>query len=102
MNKLTKMVNYIFIDGITAKNAAKVSYIHVSKNHDIVQFIIFDWSRTFVNHLWEQLITKFGIKKTFPRVTTHKLMDKRKYWIPFSNNIIGPTLIFLQNDWASW
>ena len=58
VNKLNKMVKCIFIDGITAKDAANVFYIHIWKNLDLFTLIIIDWGRTFANYFLEPIITK--------------------------------------------
>ena len=50
INKLNKIVNCIFMDGITTEDAAKAFYIHILKNHDLFNFIIFDWGRTFLKY----------------------------------------------------
>ena len=41
IDKLSKMVKCIFMDGITVKNAAKAFYTHIWKNHGLFSFIIF-------------------------------------------------------------
>ena len=64
INKLNKMVKYIFMDGITAKKNKTFLYSRL-ENSRFFYSIIFDRGRIFVNHLWEQLITKFGIKLDF-------------------------------------
>ena len=65
VNRLSKMVKCVFMDGITAKDAAKVFYIHVWKNHGLFNFIIFDRRRPFVNHFCEQLFTRLRISADF-------------------------------------
>ena len=40
VNKLNKIVKCIFMDGVTAKDAAKTSYFHIWKNHDFFNFMI--------------------------------------------------------------
>ena len=65
VNKLNKMVQCIFMDGITVKKAAKVFYIHICKNHGFFNIIIFDRGRTFINYFWDQLVTELGIKTDF-------------------------------------
>ena len=68
VNCLNKMFKCTFINGIRAKDAAKVFYIHVWKNHGLFNFIIFDRGRPFVNHFWEQLITRFKISANLSTV----------------------------------
>ena len=94
VNKLYKMVKCIFMDSITIKNTAKAFYDYIWKNHGFFSFANFDRGRTFVSYFWDKLITRFVIKKTFPRLTTEKLMDKRKFWNSFSSNILKLTSIF--------
>ena len=53
------------MDGITAKDAAKAFYTHIGKNHGLLNFIISDRGRTFVNYFWDQLTTRLGIKTEF-------------------------------------
>ena len=55
VDRLSKMVKCIFIDGITAKDAARAFYIHVWKDHGLPSSIISDRGRPFVSHFWEQL-----------------------------------------------
>ena len=62
VDRLSKMVKYIFMDGITVKDAAKTFYIHIWKNDGLFSSIIFDRGRTFVSYFWDQLITRLGIK----------------------------------------
>ena len=45
VNKLNNLIQCIFMDRITAKNAAKTIYIHVWKNHGFLNFILFDRGR---------------------------------------------------------
>ena len=68
VDRLSKMVKYIFMDGITVKDAAKTFYIHIWKNHRLFSSIIFDRGRTFVSYFWDQLITRLGIKTDFSTV----------------------------------
>ena len=76
MDRLSKMMKCIFVDGITAKDAARVFYIHVWKDHGLPNFIIFVWGRPFVSHSWEQLITRLRISADFP-TTYHPETDGR-------------------------
>ena len=52
IERLSKMVKCIFMDGITIKNAARAFYIHVWKDHGLFNFIISNRVRPFVNHFW--------------------------------------------------
>ena len=56
VDRLNKMVKCIFMDGITTKNAVNVFYIHVWKDHGLLNFIIFDRGRPFVNQFWVILL----------------------------------------------
>ena len=74
MERLNKIVKCIPMDGMTIKNAAKVFYIHVWKNHGLFNFIISNQERPFVNHFWEQLITTLKISTNFS-TTYHPKID---------------------------
>ena len=76
VNRLNKMFKYIFMDWITAKDAAKAFYIHVWKNHGLFNFIIFDRGPPFVNHFLEQLITSLG-KSAYFSTTYHPEIDNQ-------------------------
>ena len=73
MDRLNKMVKCIFTDGIIIKNIARVFYIHVWKDHGLFNFVISNWGRPFVNHFWEQLITRLGISADFSTVYHPKI-----------------------------
>ena len=62
VDRLSKIVKCIFMDGITVKDAAKAFYIHIWKNHGLFSFIISDRGRTFVSYFWDQLTTRLEIK----------------------------------------
>ena len=61
VNRLNKIIKYIFINVITAKDAVKTFYSHVWKDHGLFNFIIFGRGRPFVSHFWEHLITRVKI-----------------------------------------
>ena len=68
VNRLSKIVKCIFMDGITAEDAARVFYFYVWKNHGLFSFIIFHRGRPFVSYFWEQITTRLGISADFSTV----------------------------------
>ena len=49
-DRLTKMVKYILMDGITAEDTAKAFYLHIWKDYNLLSSIVTDWGTQFNNH----------------------------------------------------
>ena len=101
INKLSKMVKYIPIDGITAKDAAKAFYTHIWKNHGLFNFIIFDWGRTFVSYFCDQLTTRLGIKTDLFTAYHPETDGQTEILNSILEQYLKAYVNFLQNDWAS-
>ena len=102
VDRLSKMVKCILMDGITVKDAAKAFYIHIWKNHGLFNFIISDRGRTFVSYFWDQLISRFGIKADLSTVY-HPETDGQTEILNFIlEQYFKAYVNFLQNDWVSW
>ena len=100
VNRLNKMIKCIFMDGITAKNAAKVFYIHVWKIHGLFDFIIFNRGRPFVNHFWEQLITRLKISADLS-TAYHPETDGQTEIMNFVfEQYFRAYVNYFQNDWV--
>ena len=102
IDRLSKMVKCIPMDGITAKDAAKAFYIHIWKNHGLPNFIISDRGRTFVSYFWDQLTTRFGIKADFSTAYHPETDGRTEILNSFFEQYLRAYVNFLQNDWASW
>ena len=102
MDRLSKMVKCILMDGITAKDAARAFYIHVWKDHGLPNSIIFDRGRPFVSHFWEQLTTRLRISADLS-TTYHPKTDNQKEIINFVFEQYLRTYVnYFQVDWVFW
>ena len=90
------------MDVVTAKNAAKVFYIHVWRNHGFFKFIIFDWGRLLVNHFWEQLITRLKILATFSPIYDPGTDGQTEIMDFVFEQYLKAYVNYFQNDWAFW
>ena len=102
MDRLSKIVKFILMDGITANDAAKAFYIHVWKNHGFPNFIIFDRGRPFVNYVWEQLITRLGISADLSTVYHPKIDGQTEIMNFVFEQYFRTYMNYFQNDWAFW
>ena len=102
MDRLSKMVKCIFMDGITAKDAARVFYIHFLKDHGLPNFIIFDRGRPFVSHFWEQLTTRLGISADLSTVYHPKTDGQTEIMNFLFEQYLRTYMNYFQNDWAFW
>ena len=102
VNRLNKMVKCIFMDGITIKDAAKAFYIHIWKNHGLLNFIISDRGRTFVSYFWYQLTTRFGIKADLSTAYHPKTDRQTEILNSILEQYFKAYVNFLQNDWDFW
>ena len=102
VNRLSKMVKCIFMDGITAKDAAKAFYIHIWKNHGLPSFIISDRGRTFVSYFWDQLTTRLGIKADLSTAYHPETDGQTEILNSIFEQYLKAYVNFPQNDWASW
>ena len=102
INKLSKMVKCVFMDGITAKDAAKAFYIHIWKNHGFLNFIIFYRGRTFVSYFLDQLITRFGIKTDLSTVYHPETDGQTEILNSIFEQYFRAYVNFLKNDWVFW
>ena len=102
MDRLSKMVKCILIKGITAKDAARVFYIHVWKDHVLPNSIIFDRGRPFVNHFWEQLITRLGISADLSTAYHPKTDGQTEIMNFVLEQYLRTYVNYFQNDWAFW
>ena len=96
------MVKCIFMDGITAKDAAKAFYIYIWKNHGLFNFIISDRSRTFVSYFWDQLITRLGIKTDLSTAYHPETDGQTEILNSIFEQYFKAYVNFLQNDWVFW
>ena len=96
------MVKCIFMDGITAKDAARAFYIHVWKNHGLHSSIISDRGRPFVSHFWEQLTTRLGISADLSTAYHPETDDQTEIMNFVLEQYLRTYVNYLQNDWASW
>ena len=102
VNRLSKMVKCIPMDGITAKDAAKAFYIHIWKNHGLFSFIISDRGRTFVSYFWDQLTTRLGIKADLSTAYHPETNGQTEILNSILEQYLKVYVNFLQVDWASW
>ena len=102
INRLSKMVKCILMDGITAKDAAKAFYTHIWKNHGLPSSIISDRGRTFVNYFWDQLITRLGIKADLSTAYHPETDGQTEILNSILEQYLRAYVNFLQNDWAFW
>ena len=102
VDRLSKMVKCIIMDGITVKNAAKAFYTHIWKNHGLPNSIISDRGRTFVSYFWDQLTTRLGIKTDFSTAYHPKTDGQTKILNSIFEQYLKAYVNFLQNDWVSW
>ena len=102
VDRLSKMVKCILMDGITAKDAAKAFYIHIWKNHGLPNSIIFDRGRTFVSYFWDQLITRLGIKADLSTAYHPETDGQTEILNSIFEQYLKAYVNFLQNDWAFW
>ena len=100
-DRLSKMVKCIPMDGITAKDAAKVFYIHIWKNHGLLSSIIFDRGRTFVNYFWDQLTARLGMKTNLSTAYLLEMDGQTEILNSILEQYLKTYVNFLQNDWAS-
>ena len=102
MDRLNKIVKYIFMDGITVKNVARVFYIHVWKNHGLFNFIISNRGRPFVNHFWGQLITKLKISIDFSTIYHPETENQTKKMNSVFEQYFKAYVNYFQNDCVLW
>ena len=102
VDRLSKMVKCILMDGITAKDAAKAFYTHIWKNHGLPSSIISDRGRTFVSYFWDQLITRLGIKADLSTAYHPETDGQTEILNSILEQYLRAYVNFLQNDWASW
>ena len=102
IDRLSKMVKCIFMDGIIAKDVAKAFYIHVWKNHGLPNFIISDRGRMFVNYFWDQLITRLGIKANLSTAYHPEIDGQTEILNSILEQYFKAYVNFLQNDWFFW
>ena len=102
MDRLSKMVKCIPMDGITAKDAARAFYIHVWKDHGLPSSIISYRGRPFVNHFWEQLITRLGISANLSTVYHSETDDQTEIMNFVLEQYLRAYVNYFQNDWAFW
>ena len=101
IDRLSKMVKCIFMDGITAKDAAKAFYTYIWKNHGLPNSIISDRGRTFVNYFWDQLTTRLGIKTDLSTAYHPETDGQTEILNSIFEQYLKTYVTFLQNDWAS-
>ena len=101
VDRLSKMVKCIPMDGITAKDAARAFYIHVWKDHGLFSSIIFDRGRPFVSHFWEQLITRLGISADLSTAYHPKTDGQTEIMNFVLEQYLRTYVNYLQDDWAS-
>ena len=99
MDRLSKMMKCIFMDGITAKDAARAFYIHVWKDHGLPSFIISDRGRPFVSHFWEQLITRLGISADLSTAYHPKTDGQTEIMNFVFEQYLRAYVNYFQNDW---
>ena len=102
VNRLSKMVKCIPMDGITAKDAAKAFYTHIWKNHGLPNSIISDRGRTFVSYFWDQLTTRLGIKTDLSTAYHPETDGQPEILNSILEQYLRAYVNFLQDDWASW
>ena len=102
IDRLSKTVKYILMDGITAKDAARAFYIHVWKDHGLPSFIIFDRGRPFVSHFWEQLITRLGISADLSTAYHPETDGQTEIMNSVFEQYLRAYMNYFQNDWAFW
>ena len=102
MDRLSKMVKCIFMDGIIIKDAARSFYIHVWKDHGLPNFIISDRGRPFVSHFWVQLITRLGISIALSTVYHPKIVGQTDIINSVIEQYFRAYVNYFENDWASW
>ena len=102
MVRLNTMFKYIFMDGITIKNGAKAFYIHVWKDHDLFNFIISNRGRPFVNHFWEQLITRLGISANFSTTYHTEIDGQTEIMNSVFEEYFRTYINYFPNDWVFW
>ena len=102
VNRLSKMVKCILMDGITTKNAARAFYIHVWKDHGLPNSIIFDRGRPFVSHFWEQLTTRLGISADLSTAYHPETDGQTEIMNSILEQYLRVYINYLQNDWAFW
>ena len=101
VDRLSKMVKCIPMDGITTKDAAKAFYIHVWKDHGLPSFIISDRGRPFVSHFWEQLTTRLVISANLS-TTYHPKTDGQTEIMNLILEQYLKAYVNYQNDLAFW
>ena len=102
VDRLSKMVKYIFMDGITAKDAAKAFYIYVWKDHGLPSFIISGRGRLFVSHFWEQLTTTLRISANLSTVYHSETDGQTEIMNSVFEQYLRAYVNYLQDDWAFW
>ena len=102
VNRLSKMVKCIPMDGITTKNAAKAFYIHVWKNNGLPKSIISDRKRPFVNNFWEQLTTRLRISADISTAYHPETDGQTEIMNSVLEQYLRAYINYFQNDWAFW
>ena len=102
MDRLSKIVKCIPMDGITIKNAARAFYIHVWKDHSLLNFIISNRRRPFVSHFWEQLITRLGISADLSTIYHPKIDGQTEIMNSVFEQYFKAYVNYFQDDWAFW
>ena len=88
------------MDEITIKNAARAFYIHVWKNHGLFNFVISYWGRPFVNHFWEQLITRLWISTDFSTFYHTEIDNSTEIMNSVFKQYFKIYLNYFPNDWV--
>ena len=76
-------------------------FIHVWKDHGLFNFIILNRGRLFVNHFWEQLITKLRISANFSTVYHPEIDGQTEIMNSVFEQYFRTYMNHFQNDWVS-
>ena len=101
-DRLTKMVKYIPMDGITAEDTAKAFYLHVWKDHGLPATIVTDRGTQFESHFWDQLCERIGVKASLSTAFHPETDGQTENANAVMEQYLRAFVSFLQDDWARW
>ena len=101
-DRLTKMVKYIPMDGITAEDTARAFYLNVWKDHGLPCDFITDRGTQFESHFWHELCNRCRIKASLSTAFHPETDGQTERANAVMEQYLRVFVNFFQDDWAKW
>ena len=101
-DRLTKMVKYIPMDGISAEDTAKAFYLYIWKDYGFPISITSDRGTQFENHFWNELCQRVGVKANLSTAFHPETDGQTENANAVMEQYLRTFVSFLQDDWARW